>query len=916
MSKVSTQDELLNYLDETTKHAAEMPDLSSLTTIEISEQLGISRNLTSQYLNELVQNKLAVKINSRPVIFLHKRDVELFLQHSLTETNFQSIAAMFENAGMHIRHNFEKAIGYDQSLNSCIVQLKAGLEYPPAGLPILLCGSRGTGKSLLAKLAFEYGEDKELFPTAAQFKKIDCSLFENNNSKFLEILFGKDSASGAINEVHGGVVVLSRFEMLAPIFREAVESYIGMRDGFRRSEKHDILPARIIFTVDANQHSIIDDHISRCAPIVIDIPSLQDRAPSERGALVMHFLQVEGRRMSKNISISRGALKVLVKSDFSDNIDGLKTCITNSCASTYLSHTEERLIINTIDLPSNVLSSVTFDPSDDDSQLVKCEGFSEDFFNQSSVVGMVQQILGACISASIEKNEAINSSAVSALRAFQDYVSFGAAQNNSRMKAYEHVLNPIFESVGDAFGIELTKKSSRILAQLLCIQQWRDSTFEKWEFENAKRIHSVIESLDGISHVSFLILEELAGQVYETLGYRLSEIVKIILFLNIKEAYEASVGRECVGIILCHGYSTATSIADAANRILKTRIYDAIDMNYDQQFQDIRDQLTHLLSRYSYCESIVLLVDTGSLAGVGEVVKGIVHPNVYVVDNVSTGLALEIGSSIQNNHGLKKSLEECSLSCKPHYSVYSHTDINDAVLFCSENGLEAAEGIRDFIKDSFPIREVKIKLVVSDFHILERDGHSAQVFNQYNVRAIVGTISPNVTGIPFVSLDEILYGGAGEKLESAFSDEFDTSMIEKFRVNIRKNFTLRNIIGSITILNPDTLYSEIERAITKFEELSNSSVDSRISVVLYAHIAALVERLVTKTPVNLYPNIDDFKEKQKIFISEFKKSFSPLERCYRVIIPESEIAYIYDIINGSFDVSKRNKSLGAVLTDE
>jgi len=54
--------------------------------------------------------------------------------------------------------------------------------------------------------------------------------------------------------------------------------------------------------------------------------------------------------------------------------------------------------------------------------------------------------------------------------------------------------------------------------------------------------------------------------------------------LEVKEAINSTMdGRDVLGVILCPGYSTATSIADAANRILRQRVFEAIDMTYEQE---------------------------------------------------------------------------------------------------------------------------------------------------------------------------------------------------------------------------------------------------------------------------------------------------------------------------------------------
>lgn len=69
---LSTREEIFSYLEKISRNFS-LQDLKRFTANDISETLSISRNLASQYLNELVKEKLAIKINSRPVYFLHKK---------------------------------------------------------------------------------------------------------------------------------------------------------------------------------------------------------------------------------------------------------------------------------------------------------------------------------------------------------------------------------------------------------------------------------------------------------------------------------------------------------------------------------------------------------------------------------------------------------------------------------------------------------------------------------------------------------------------------------------------------------------------------------------------------------------------------------------------------------------------------
>lgn len=70
---ISTKKQIEEYLKTETKNISNQ-DFSSLTTSAICDALSISRSVTSQYLNEIFKKKQLIKINSRPVYFLDKKE--------------------------------------------------------------------------------------------------------------------------------------------------------------------------------------------------------------------------------------------------------------------------------------------------------------------------------------------------------------------------------------------------------------------------------------------------------------------------------------------------------------------------------------------------------------------------------------------------------------------------------------------------------------------------------------------------------------------------------------------------------------------------------------------------------------------------------------------------------------------------
>ena len=76
---------------------------------------------------------------------------------------------------------------------------------------------------------------------------------------------------------------------------------------------------------------------------------------------------------------------------------------------------------------------------------------------------------------------------------------------------------------------------------------------------------------------------------------------------------------------------------------------------------------------------------------------------------------------------------------------------------------------------------------------------------------------------------------------------------------------------------------------------------------LYVHLCCLVERLVTKTAIENYEDLEYFEEHHQDFIGEVRESFKGISNHYKVELPVSEIAYIYDYIN----MNSKNKGAGS-----
>lgn len=904
MPASGTKNELLSHLDKLTREATPT-SVTSFTTAKIASDINVSRSLASQYLNELVRDGLIVKVNTRPVIYLHKAAFERYLQATLSDVEYPSMTALLREAGVGERPDFEKAIGHDLSLAPSVDQLKAAITYPPSGLPILLAGESGCGKALLARLTFEYGQNHESIGQHASYVRLDCARYSSDDAAFRRCILGSAEKDGLLTSVNGGVAFFENVDALGSASRETLLALLDEHG--RRPAASAASRPRFILSISQSTSSPAALSFVRAVPIVVSIPPLRERTLEERTNLVLHFMRAQGRRVSADVSITRGALRMLVEANFEDNVDGLRTCVINCCAGAYVGSSEAHLEVRAYNLPASVLGTGAV--RDDDDCLVSCGRNAASQDGSSHQRRLLEGLLGRFAQfedGAISFGELL-SGATLCVREYQDYLNFEGVATSPRIMSYEQVLNGVFEAVGMAHDVDLTRKSSRLLAQCLASQLFGGDLLARWKQENVAAIERMGTVFARHLRETAAIVEQVSGETKTALGLEPDALARLVLALDVNSSVADRRSREYAGIVCCHGYSTATSIADAANRILHAHVFDAVDMTYDQQVTDVVRPLRRCIERYSYCKGVVLLVDMGSLTELASALSHTTDVDLFIINNVSTGLALEVGSMLKANEPIEAELGEVVERCRPAYSVARCAREADAVVFCSESGTGAADKIRRLFAESLPA-DAPIELVVADYQELAKSGLSAPVFSRNTVRAIVGTMNPGIEGVAFLALEDILYEGPTQRLDKVFSRSLGEREIKAFHASLLKRLTLQNVIESITILNPEKLYTEVSSAVGRLAKLTEEEIAPAATIGLYVHLCCLVERLVTKTPIDVHANEQGFCREHAAFIEAFRSSFSDISDHYHVEVPVTEIAYVFDYISSKSVTRERDSA--------
>lgn len=879
--------------------------------IELGEQLGLSRNWISQFLNEFYNDGTFVKINTRPVVFLDKKELEKLYHVELEENLFTSFQELLDQLKGKAKRDFQKLIGNEESLLELVDKCKASTAYPPNGLPTLLHGPTGSGKSFIVRLMYEYGVNNQFIKADAKFIHVNCSEYTNNPELLTANLFGykKGAFTGADNDnvglikaAEGGVLFLDEVHCLKPECQEKL--FLFMDNGYYRmlgdNETLYHSDVRIVFATTEDPQKVLLKTLYRRIPIRLSVPSMEERGVNEKAQLIVSSLKSEAHKLKLDINITNIAYNIILNAKYSGNVGELKNTIQATCMNALYHHKKEddKLYIHTLDLPENIIASTKVDQSlnmMDRQQMISLHALAQKINSRTSQNILLNVLLDTMLK--LQNNQISMSEFVQKcnddIESYYNSLLFNKyGKDNMKDNLILKMMRKIVEMIGLKYGLDF--QGNEINAISILVRDFSKRNLEVAEFyETHKKESSDFAKIIEKKYMrEFAIAAEMAENIKVSLDLVLNDMLIAILALSMVIYHSERDINKRIGVIIAHGYATASSIANAANQLLDEYIFDAIDMPLDISTEVIIKKLNEYLSKRGEYQDLVLLVDMGSLE---KIYEGIVHKtnaNIAIANNVNTKLALSVGNGLKNDIPLKKIFDQCKKNNDNHYQIIEKEDKEKVILCSCATGIGTAEKLKDILEDSLP-KNLPVQVLTYDYSTLLENRLDSDFFENYEVICIVGTLNPNIDNIKFIPVEELIMNNSFDVLTIHFKDLINEEDMEVFRKNILKNFSLTNIIGNLTILNPDKLLEHVADAIDKLQNEMNNVFNYNTCFGLYVHICCLIERLVTREGAEEYTKrYEDCNEEEQQFILHLKQAFAKVEKYYTVNIPIEEIEYI------------------------
>ncbi|MFC0362033.1 sigma 54-interacting transcriptional regulator [Enterococcus canintestini] len=874
--------------DYVTDNSKMKEDWKKNTAQKIAEELKVSRNIVSQYLNEFVKTGVFGKINSRPVLFFAFPEK---LSNSHIFSSIEDAEKWYKN---FFRFGLEKIIGSTGSLRNIIDQMKAAIYYPPNGLPILLHGETGTGKSFLASYVYKDLVTRQMIDAKASFVSVNCSEYANNPELFLSNFFGhvKGAYTGADQERKGlaelaneGVLFLDEIHALSNECQEKLFQFMDTGNFHRMGDNENWHTSNcwMIFATSEPPEDHLLPTLLRRIPVKLVLPSLNSRSSYEKKQLIKIFFEEEEKRLEKKLFISQQLLEFLLNYRFSGNVGNLKNTIQLTCANAFSSLSEEKeLLIQMYHLPQwinfNELKKTREKESSDFICLSDLERTNE-IFDMNELIEYLYNKWEKCENQNqlfFEYDKFFRQKNVDLQ--FNKEISTPTTYQEVRFRQYIKEIEQDFQITFDYYYLQMT---------MTFLNSWIYQT-------QVVTLKNTDEFTNGISS-NCSQEAQLVKRFLQNSDISLTNIQQTVLVVLFKLMCSKEFQQKRLALILAHGDYTATCIASTANRIIGRYIFDAIDMPLMTSSTEIADKINAYLHERTGFEEIILLVDMGSLEKIYVNLELDPQKKLGLLNNVSTRMAMDVANQLLLDLPLKQILEQVKENQSIDYIYESSSRKKDMIVCSCASGLGTSFKLKKILEDSFPTAS-DLVIETCDYYSLAKENYLTELRKENNILFIVGTLNPHLEEVAFFSIEDMILGINIGELSSQLSRHFSDDELKLLNDNILKNFSLTNLMEQLTILNPTKLLEQVSDAIYILQNDLGVSLDNNTCFGLYVHISCLIERLVKQNTLEDEIYLNESSGNFKTFQKYFKQAFSVVEHFYSVDIPTHEVKYVYDYI--------------------
>ncbi|MDL2220507.1 sigma 54-interacting transcriptional regulator, partial [Eubacteriales bacterium OttesenSCG-928-N14] len=775
------------------------------------------------------------------------------------------------------------------------------------------------GKTFLASLMHQFAIDHNLTSANAPFIIFNCAQYADNPELLSSNLFGYvkgaftgayTNTTGVLEAADGGILFLDEVHRLN---RESQEKLFTFMDQgtFRKvgetSGSHKVDVRLVMATTEDLSNHFLDTFLRRI-PIQIEIPSLSERGYEEKLNFIYLFFLNESQVLNKALQLSGKVIQALLTHALSGNVGALQNVIKLICGTAFMrQRDEDTLTISLSDLPSSLLNEMAEESGDvrireyhniviqPDMQLQQLADITaNEPAHIMAIFDRLEQLLE-------EKEDKRLSDAEFEERCFVVINAFFDRlihqQTSIRENAFmQYITNSIHDvSRYVEYSYSLRVNGNAILA--ISTYLYYRSNGDHIKTETFRKLYGYVQrQCKQQLHMAQSVLQLIEKKV----DIQLKSEDEILFALYLKSLSIRASQSQTRALILAHGYATASSIANVCNRLINTNLFEAFDMPIESTSRDIVERVREYIINNNINESLVILVDMGSLQDIYTPLHEFFMGPVAIINNVSTQLALHVGLQLQSGVALEDLVDNLKREYQTEYKIsYPETNKQRCVITCCITGAGMSEQIKNLLQSSVP-DDLPLIFVSQNYQDLQKKGKKSTIFEMYDVQGIIGTVNPQVKDVPYLALEDLIAGRAEDKLFSMLGSFATPGQLMDLNNNLVARFSLERLIGNLTILDAQRLLEQVDDCIVSYQRMSGVQLSNTKKAGLYFHVSCMIERLIRQQPIEkMYDDDEDdmaLNEEKEKLLPLVQRAFGALEEQYNVTIPLAEWGYIIEIL--------------------
>lgn len=887
----SRKEEILNTLKKQPK---------GMTAIQIADLLNLDRSNVSRYLNELHKGNKIVKSEGRPVVYSLVPENEDFAENS---------------GGV----SFDDLVGEKDSLKVSIQQAKAAILYPPRGLHTIIFGETGTGKSMFAECMYSFAVESGTLPVDAPFISFNCADYAQNPQLLYGHIFGikkgaytgaEEDSSGLIATADGGILFLDEIHRLPPEGQEMLFTFIdkGIYRPLGENSQTFHASVQIIGATTETSETFLTT-FNRRIPMSIQLPNLASRSVDERYDIISLFIKQEANRLNQSIKIERESLLAFMLYDAEGNIGQVKRDLKLVCAKAFLhyrTHEEDNLTIHKEDLSLTVQKGLlkikelpdrmerflenkgqflTFEPGSSEIVWSRDPERNMQVYNkiEEKVTELAKDGLGE-----VDLEELISKDVDAYFPAYVEELTQSSIHKELIPDNIWSLTNRLYDIAEERLARRYNEKARFAFALHL------QSTIERIK-EGHKVSHPDLNNIRKNLKKEFKTAIDLSAIIEEEENIEIpfDEIGFISMFLSISVG-ESEQNKEnpVEVIVLMHGSSTASSMLETAQELLGTKLGMAFNMPLIMEVQTMYNQLLNYIRQQQdrLSNGVILLTDMGSLNSFGNLIYEETGICTKAITMTSTMIVLEalrmanVGRSLEDIYQNIQMSFETIIRDQFHRNKKYPQKTKKAIVVTCFTGEGVAAKLYQRIEPV--IDKSKVELIQMQF--LEKDTfkkHIDRLMEEYEIKAIAGTVEIEYQNIPFFSAYDIFDDNKLEILERIANDEIPT---EKIIAALSNELTH---IDSV-----QKLVHQLQRTLQRVQTEMHATVEPSVGAGILLHLAVLVDSLLDGGKGRQFKNLEEFTRSNRLEMDIIHTNLLTIEKNYGVHFSQDEMAIVVQMI--------------------